>query len=864
MIIDFIIILALFLFSFFIKRHFSKTLKKAALWAGLFILLFIIIFSLVHMLQFNSSEFSNSTAYLMNKAQRIQLKAEKIDQKTALARLGKNRQNGFYFRLGDHLHESEWEILDCTDHQKTQTGLELPCYEFNSSENPGLINNNEKVLISDGKLIYTASGGTYFHSHPKMAVPRDSVSEIHIRMKLLKGSRLSLGWSKFGDANPRNYDQDTIGFASIRTNPDGKFHTYVFRAKESLSRSLLPGDIIRKFFIKPSDIPGDEIEIEFIRFISKKNHYTDTQKGLTYENKLNQYRKAIYSCTPGRYIFELQLPEQPAVLSFGMGILAENDPVTFNAFIENKNIQDKIFSRTLSNTSQWTDAKIDLKHFAGKTIKLLLEADSQNGNIAFWTNPVVYTSPEKNFNVIIVLEDALRPDHLSLYGYAKKTSPFKDRWSRNGVVFSRAVSQATSTRMSVASMMTSLYGVATGVWTLQDSLNANYVTLAEVMRHQGFATASFIQNGNAGVYAGLHQGFSTLFNKSVLGQADKIYNRDLYKWMDDHKDRNFFIYLHLIDPHAVYDPPPPYDSIFLPGTDNFHPVKYNKYLDPPHDRNPTLEKRISRYDGEIKYNDDFFKEFLQKLEKYDLTKNTLIIFISDHGEHFNEHKLWGKELWEHKPPGFIQGIQVPMIMVYPGRFPLNKTIPQSVQLLDIMPTVLEAAQIPFGALMLEGESLLPLICGQNMNFWNNRLVLSHELIERVPGERNESGSVFFHNLHIINSHHFFPYKKLFRKAHEKLPPVMGWPYNLIKKQKSFFLDILYKTRIYNLAADLEEKHGFGPACINPFLKYKAQRFMKKFEKINLSIHETITVDKKQKFRIDPKTEEELKALGYIR
>ena len=100
---------------------------------------------------------------------------------------------------------------------------------------------------------------------------------------------------------------------------------------------------------------------------------------------------------------------------------------------------------------------------------------------------------------------------MSSYGYNRETTPVKERFARNGVLFQNAFAQATKTRPSCPSIMTSLHPTATRVWRHFQRLHKNYLTLGEILRDKGFRTAAFIQNPNAGPSAGLHQGFSYLF-----------------------------------------------------------------------------------------------------------------------------------------------------------------------------------------------------------------------------------------------------------------------------------------------------------------------------------------------------------------
>jgi hypothetical protein len=170
----------------------------------------------------------------------------------------------------------------------------------------------------------------------------------------------------------------------------------------------------------------------------------------------------------------------------------------------------------------------------------------------------------------------------SFHGFPLPTSPFKDQMmEKHGIVFLNAVSQATKTRPSVPSLMTSLLPTATGVWDFADMLRDEYLTLAEILRSQGFSTASFIQNNNAGPQAGLHQGFSILLdNRSVSVKTEEVFGKRLESWLERNRDRNFFLYVHVMDPHGIYDPPPPFDQWYREIASVGTPVPFDRILDP--------------------------------------------------------------------------------------------------------------------------------------------------------------------------------------------------------------------------------------------------------------------------------------------
>ena len=129
-------------------------------------------------------------------------------------------------------------------------------------------------------------------------------------------------------------------------------------------------------------------------------------------------------------------------------------------------------------------------------------------------------------------------------------------------------------------------------------------------------------------------------------------------------------------------------------------------------REPTDEGRRRRYAGEILHNDALLPRLLEKLSALGLAEDTLLIFLADHGEYMGEHGLWG-----HKPPGLMPVIHVPLMMVYPKRFQEAKRIGDPVQLIDVMPTILELAEVDPADLLLQGNSLIGLIEGRDPERW---------------------------------------------------------------------------------------------------------------------------------------------------
>jgi len=321
--------------------------------------------------------------------------------------------------------------------------------------------------------------------------------------------------------------------------------------------------------------------------------------------------------------------------------------------------------------------------------------------------------PTDRPNIIIVLVDALRPDHLGCYGYRLPTSPAIDAFSTEGVVFTEAVSVADWTKPAVPSLLTSLYPSQHGVFegsasdtegkVTSDILGESLVTLGEMLQGAGYATAAFVMNAQLKGFLGFQQGFE-LFAED-LGEASQIIARFL-AWLDDRPgDRPFFVYLHFLDVHWPYTPPPPYDTMF---------GDYTSQLDLAAHDPKALRQRIndgeltlaatdvlhlaSQYDGEIRAFDDQFAELYATLKRRHLLEHTWIVLTADHGEEFYEHGKIG-----HGNSLYEELLRVPLVIRGPSATP-GARVSTPVSLIDIVPTALDVAGLPL-APSLMGRSL---------------------------------------------------------------------------------------------------------------------------------------------------------------
>ncbi len=390
-------------------------------------------------------------------------------------------------------------------------------------------------------------------------------------------------------------------------------------------------------------------------------------------------------------------------------------------------------------------------------------------------------------NVIIVLVDTLRNDRLGINGHGAGSTPCMDRLAREGVLFKGAVAPSSWTKPSVASLLTGLYPGchgAIGDLTIHQNLaflEERFTTMAERFKTAGYKTAAFVTNANIIPFYHFDQGFDEFTQPA--GLADELLGRAA-EWVKKQQDdgRKFFLYLHLIDPHAPYFPPPVYRKRFAPGKPLpkapftrlgrfeeitlwldqyidrgaedgsgfeyvFEPEQVNKwleqiapgqalddiksriFLDFKGRDDPRLLKRIDHltalYDGEVAFSDTALDGFVENLRDEGVLDESVLVVTSDHGECFMEHDFWGHRLTVHR-----EEIDVPLIFRVPGPEgdPFKGVISEQVSLIDIFPTLMEMLDLPETP-GLDGVSLWPAINGADTAALRARPVFTESFLD---------------------------------------------------------------------------------------------------------------------------------------
>lgn len=379
-------------------------------------------------------------------------------------------------------------------------------------------------------------------------------------------------------------------------------------------------------------------------------------------------------------------------------------------------------------------------------------------------------------NILLITVDTLRADHLGTYGYDPSISPHIDALARRGIYFQNASAQSSWTLPSVASMLTGMYPTELDIYSwrglrMQPRLDPLRTTLAELLQSGGYRTQAYLTNAWLTVENSFEQGFanfvgfreaepfdlqelrwrplvglawrSTFLRRAIQGSHELLFaprlttaNDSRYvsrygvDFLREHRGERFFLWLYYMEPHTTYAPSQPFPS--LPAgvsasqlntlqTLDFWDLVDNGALLVPAEQRAAL---VSLYDGEIHDVDAALGLVLDELERLGLADRTLVVLHSDHGEEFLDHGGYG-----HGTTMYDELLRVPLIVAGPGIVNPGRTVAEPVQLLDVLPTLLEAAGVTPPP-ESHGRSLWPLLRGAELA----EVPIYSEMIHSSPNE----------------------------------------------------------------------------------------------------------------------------------
>lgn len=336
----------------------------------------------------------------------------------------------------------------------------------------------------------------------------------------------------------------------------------------------------------------------------------------------------------------------------------------------------------------------------------------------------------KSTNVLLIAIDALRPDHTGLYGYKRTTTPSIDRLAAESVIYENAFSVSAWSPPSYAGILTGRYPSYSGVHAYNNELSPQVLSIAEVLRGNGYQAAGFVTNPYLGRSHGFGRGFQSYeefwwhdsassfvmaaewlearFGREAAASSDEVVD-SVVDWLKyaRRKSAPFFLFVQFMEPHNPYGVPPKYVRDFLPPKItvvealkvNQDPVTYLMGDAAMSDHDFEVLKAL--YDNDIRVCDDSIGRMLSKLKETGEWDNTMIVVTADHGEEFRpgamNHMLSLRDALTH----------VPLVIKFPHSKNAGLRIHEIVQTVDLFPSVLKTTDIAAAGYVTNGYSILP-------------------------------------------------------------------------------------------------------------------------------------------------------------
>jgi len=489
-------------------------------------------------------------------------------------------------------------------------------------------------------------------------------------------------------------------------------------------------------------VDGEDVSVQLAtaRFTAGEGEPGDTELpywGTTRTSvNLGAERQAMTFATPVTFRWYAEIPESGRLV-YGVGQEGEAGG-TARVFVTPEGGQRaKVAEHAL--TASWHDENVDLSRFAGEVVQIELLAEGGSGRVA-WAQPRVMMPPpeapdiDEARNVVVVLVDTLRASKLHPWNPRSRVqTPVLDALAEESAVFERGQSTENWTKPAVGAILTGLHPMDHGARTQSAVLSDRALMLSEHFESNGFATGGFIANGYISDRFGFDQGWDRYKNfireSGASSEAEDVF-REAGDWALEHRDERFFLYVHTIDPHVPYDPEEEFVSMYDRRSSydgQVRPRMTGELLANAKKRPPEVTftqsdviRLTALHDGEITQHDRHMGTFIDRLKEAGLWEDTVFVFVSDHGEEFNEHGSWG-----HGHSVYQELLHVPFMLHREGI--AGRRIPTTVSTMDIAPTVLELAGVE-AMPNVAGRSLVPLLYGQPME--GPALAMSEFLDER--------------------------------------------------------------------------------------------------------------------------------------
>ena len=361
-------------------------------------------------------------------------------------------------------------------------------------------------------------------------------------------------------------------------------------------------------------------------------------------------------------------------------------PIAFMVRLESDGGDEIVFRESIARfeRNRWHDREIDLAAWGGRKVKVVFATDASTEEpdiFPLWGNPVLTASDDHPGlpKLILISIDCLRADHVGTYGYPRATTPHIDKFAEDGVVFETAIATSPTTLPTHMSMFTGFTPSEHGA-TNRHMLSRAVPYLPELLASAGFQVDGVVSGAYLAQNFGFERGFHSYRSLQRPRAAETV--DAALSVLDRAQGQAHFLFLHLIDAHWPYAPPPELEERFGPIRADV-PALLRKVLEqiPPEDPDE-IEQAIDLYDAEIAYADQELGRFFDELVKRDLYEHAFIIVTADHGEAFYEH-----DTWQHGWTLYDEIVHVPLVVKWPTNSKRGRIATQVSQT-DIFQTLL--------------------------------------------------------------------------------------------------------------------------------------------------------------------------------
>ena len=529
---------------------------------------------------------------------------------------------------------------------------------------------------------------------------------------------------------------------------DGTVQTYRLSLDSPEMRSWEgPWTHLGIWFMSKADEEAATLDILSVRV---EAGFAGDRAGVRMVGRSIAHRRTLYTHAPGRLEYHVKVPEAGR-LDVGLGVLRDDAPVTFAiSATQQDGAVETLLDETYADREHWGQRSLDLSHLAGQTVTLALEADAERGGtVALWTLPTLSGARASDKpNIIFYVIDGGGAEHMSLYGYNRRTTPNLERIAAEGVVFEYAYSNSTWTKPSTPSFMTSLqHSVLGGYRSDSDPLPEQAVTMAQHMHRAGYQTGVFVSNSYAGRLSSLERG-ADLIRDSERGSnsvSSVSLHNNFWRWRESYAAEPYWVHFQTTDVHGPWRPVAPFAGLFLTPESRERYDEWERQLrNAGSDPRPVLadfaetgispvahfDARRRIYDEAIAHQDYQLGRLVERLKAVGEWEHTLLIVAADHS-----HGPAGlRDPSVHRWGPMLRSSQTrsPLIIVWPGRIVGGQRFSQPVSMIDMLPTILDLAGLPMPEVM-QGQSLAPLLLGEEG--WEPRPVILDEFyVDQETGE----------------------------------------------------------------------------------------------------------------------------------